>query len=372
MKANPRLLPVLGLLVVAVGTLAFGTQILLASSRGEGVRVDLTAASRALVGWYLDLRSEDLEAPSTRLVAAMPFAVTPGEPVRSIGHRLHELGLIRDPGLFVMLAQHLEVDAAIVAGDYDLSPNMSTGEILEVLHAGRVLETSVTLPEGWRMEQVAERLAAEGVVGASEFLRVASGEGFDFPFLRERPFGATLEGFLFPDTYRFSSNMDAGAVIERLLENFDRRVNAGVRQEALADGLSLYEVLTLASLVERETVLAEERPLIAGVYLNRLRQGMLLEADSTVQYALDFARGVWWPPITLEELRKVDSPYNTYLQVGLPPGPIANPGLASIQAVVDPSQTPYFYYYARGDGSHAFAVTFEEHLANQALYGGGS
>ncbi|MFQ5944639.1 MAG: endolytic transglycosylase MltG [Anaerolineae bacterium] len=372
MRANPRLLPVLGLLVVAAGTLAFGMQILIASSRGDGVPVDLSAASRALVGWYLGLRSGDLEPPTTRVVPSMPFAVTPGESVRSIAGRLHELGLIRDPGLFVMLARHLGVDGAIVAGEYGLSPNMGTAEILEVLHSGRVSEISVTFPEGWRMEQVAERLAAEGVVEASEFLRRASSETFDFQFLRERPTGATLEGFLFPDTYRFTPNMDAGVVIERILENFDRRVNAEVSLEAPAAGLSLYEVLTLASLVERETVLAEERPLIAGVYLNRLRQGMLLEADSTVQYSLGFERGVWWPPITLEELRTVDSAYNTYLQLGLPPGPIASPGLASIQAVVDPSQTPYLYYYARGDGSHAFAVTFEEHLANQALYAGGS
>ncbi len=369
MKADPRLLPVLGLVVVAAGTLAFGTQILLASGRVDGVLVDLGSASRALTGWYLDLRSADLEPPITREVPPIPFAVTPGESVRSVGDRLHELGLIRDPGLFVMLARHLQVDGAIVAGRYGLSPNMSAAEILGILHGGQVLETSVTLPEGWRMEQVAERLAAEGVVGGSDFLRAASSERFDFQFLTGRPSGATLEGFLFPDTYRFSANLDARVVIDRILENFDRRVSAEVRQDALASGLSLYEVLTLASLVERETVLAEERSLIAGVYLNRLQQGMLLEADSTVQYALEFDRGVWWPAITLEELRAVDSPYNTYLHLGLPPGPIANPGLASILAVVHPSETPYLYYYAKGDGSHAFAVTFEEHLANQALYG---
>jgi len=143
-----------------------------------------------------------------------------------------------------------------------------------------------------------------------------------------------------------------------------------MRQQAAAQKLTIFQVVTIASLVEREARLPAERPLIASVYLNRLAKGMALEADSTVQYALgyDARNKTWWPTLTLEDLRKPVGPYSTYLNVGLPPGPICNPGLASLQAVLEPARTGYLYYFAKGDGSHAFAVTFEEHQENMRKY----
>ena len=156
-----------------------------------------------------------------------------------------------------------------------------------------------------------------------------------------------------------------------MLADFDERFTAEMRQATVEREMTIYQVVTLASIVEREAVVAEERPIIAGVFLNRLEKGMSLESCPTVQYALGYQEDAaqWWKtPVTLEEFDHVDSPYNTYLNPGLPPGPICNPGLASIQAVLEPVKSDYLYFLAKGDGSHAFAKTFEEHLQNQQKY----
>ena len=191
-------------------------------------------------------------------------------------------------------------------------------------------------------------------------------------FLTERPAGssASLEGFLFPDTYQFPKRTSAPVVIEMMLQNWDQRVTPEIRQMAEESGLTLYEVLTLASIVEREAVVASERALIAGVYANRLGQGMMLQADPTVQYAKGYnaEKQLWWSPLVLQDLQTTVSPYNTYQNVGLTPGPICNPGLDSILAAARPASTEYLYFVSKGDGSHVFSKTFEEHLKNQELY----
>jgi UPF0755 protein len=231
-------------------------------------------------------------------------------------------------------------------------------------------EIVLTIPEGRRLEEVAD-LAAEIGIDRDEFMALAatpvSGaqeiDGLDnFEFLRDRPDSATLEGYLFPDTYRLPQNASARDLIERMLANFDAKVTLD------AQGRALYEVIVMASIVEREAVLAEERSTIASVYLNRLDVGMHLDADPTIQYALG-QPGDWWPEITIDHYSSVNSPWNTYLYTGLPPGPIANPGLGSIQAVLAPDETE-FYFFMRdcdaNDGSHLFAINQEEHLANYA------
>ena len=207
---------------------------------------------------------------------------------------------------------------------------------------------------------------------SASFRPSAAGERF----LADRPAGSPtdLEGFLFPDTYQFPKDSEATRVVSIMLQNWDRRVSADLREKAAARGLTLYEVVTLASIVEREAVVDGERPTIAGVYLNRLAREMRLEADPTVQYALgrDATTGRWWTPLTIDQVQNTDSPYNTYRVGGLPPGPICNPGLASIRAVANPEQTDYLYFVANkraGDGSHIFALTFDEHLANVRQYG---
>jgi len=279
------------------------------------------------------------------------------------------------------------VDASLEAGQFELSPSMTMIEIAERLQRARADEIVVTIPEGLRAEEIADLLTAQGTLDGERFLELAraadpaaapllasptgGGAVGVYDFLDDLPARATLEGFLFPDTYRLPVPAQPEDLLRRMLANFDRQVTPEIRQAARAAGRPLYEVVTLASIVEREALLAEEMPVIADVYLNRLEQGMLLRADPTVQYAMGYqpASGQWWKtPVQLEEYATVDSPYNTYLYSGLPPGPICSPGLTAIEAVVYPADTNFLYFMATGDGGHAFAETFEEHEANVARY----
>ncbi|MCS6962597.1 endolytic transglycosylase MltG [Thermoflexus sp.] len=324
------------------------------------------------LGLYLFLRRGDLERPAGTDATPVTFTIHPGQSVMEVAQALEEAGLIRDAFLFRAYVRYHGLDREIEAGEYTLNKTMTIPQIVEALRSGRQAEWTVRVREGLRLEEVAEAIAAQTHLSAQAILEAAR-DGLrwrrDFPFLADLPPGATLEGYLFPDTYRLARDATAEAMIRRMLENFGRKVTSEKIAGARARGLSLHQVITLASIVEREAVLPEERPLIASVYLNRLTAGMKLDADPTVQYALGYQpdQKTWWKsPLVLEDLQ-VDSPYNTYRYPGLPPGPIANPGLASIEAVLNPAETDYFYFMAdciKKDGSHWFARTHEEHLRN--------
>jgi UPF0755 protein len=194
----------------------------------------------------------------------------------------------------------------------------------------------------------------------------------EFDFLADLPAGVTLEGFLFPDTYRIDEEAAAVDLVRRMLETFGDRVPLEMRAGAATHGLSVYEMVNLAAIVEREAVLDDERALIAGVYYNRLSSGWLLAADPTVQYGLGTPSD-WWPKLSLDDLQ-VDHPSNTYKYPSLPPGPICSPGLGALRAVAYPAETDYYFFMvdcAKGDGSHVFAVTEEEHYQNYEACGGG-
>jgi DMSO/TMAO reductase YedYZ heme-binding membrane subunit len=241
-----------------------------------------------------------------------------------------------------------------------------------------LLVLAVTSIKSWmrRLGKNWKRVQRGAYLAGTLAVLVAQTGSFNYSFLAGRPPGASLEGYLMADTYRIPADADAATLIARLLETFDQRVTAQMRRDAQAQGLSLHEMVTLASIVEREALLDEERPIVASVYLNRLA-GQLpeadgyLRADPTFQYArgYDPVSGRWWAPFQVEDVQGIDSQYNTFLYPGLPPEPICSPSLASLKAVVYPAETDYLYFYARGDGSHAFAKTYEEHLQNQALYG---
>jgi UPF0755 protein len=284
------------------------------------------------------------------------------------------LGLVKDPELFRRVVQYWDADGDIQAGAYVLRPNMAMEEIMRELQHGRLPAVTVTIPEGWRLEEIAALLAEKQLVDRDAFIAAARSPRADFESLLDRPEGRApgVEGFLFPDTYQMPRGVTPERLIEIMLQNWDMKVPQSLRDKAAENGMSLYEVVSLAAIVEREAVVAEERPLIAGVYLNRLRIGMHLQSDPTVQYAKGFdpATGKWWNPMLQEEAITVVSPYNSFLNPGLPPGPICNPGLASIRGVVEPEESQYLFFYAKGDGSHAFALTYEEHLRNEQLYAG--
>jgi len=332
-----------------------------------------------LVGLYLQLRQGDVNRSAGTSDTPVAFAIQPGETAASVAAHLAEAGLVTDPDLFSLYMRHYRLDSSLEAGNYVLRANMTMPEVAQSLQHSKADEVVFTVPEGWRLEQIGELLGANGIVDAQQFINyVRQGttqEGLTakYPFLGERPPGATtsLEGFLFPDTYRVPAKSDIKTVVEIMLANFGRRFNKDLRDAAAQQGKTPRELLTLASIVEREAVITEERPVIASVYQNRLSQGKALESDPTVQYALGYqpeSKQWWKTPLPLEDLGGVDSIWNTYLHTGLPPGPICSPGISSIEAAVRPAQTNYLFFYAKGDGSHAFAATWEEHLKNQQQY----
>lgn len=325
----------------------------------------------------LRFRYREVISPAGDSDAPVSFVVEPGETASGIAARLEQEGLVTDGGLFKMYVRFHDLDADLEAGEHILRQTMTMEDVAhELLHA-TLREIQITIVPGWRVEEIAAMLAQETGINSDEFLLVARTGTFNYPFLAGRPVGSSLEGYLVADTYRMPADADATALIERLLEMFDQRVTPQMRHDAETRGLSLHQLVTLASIVEREALLDSERPIVASVYLNRL-EGRLpeadgyLRADPTYQYArgYDPATGRWWAGFLEEDVKSLDDPYNTFLYAGFPPGPICSPSLSSLKAVVYPAETEYLYFYAKGDGSHAFAETYVEHLENQALYGG--
>ncbi len=342
---------------------------------GQPGSVQIAAPSRiedVFIAAYLNWRSGDLSSPAGSDARPVSFTVESGESVGQIATRLQREGLIGDAELFRLYLRYNGLDSRIEAGAFELKKTMTMADIAAVLQRGRRGdELALTVPEGRRLEEVAQIVSEQLDIDADEFLRLARSPrtfAVNFPFLDGLPADATLEGFLFPDTYRFTQDATARDVIERMLLNFDHQVPQSQRDKLAAQGRTLFEAVALASIVEREAVVADEHPAIAGVYHNRLQAGMALDADPTVQYAMGYqqAQATWWNrELTQDDYRAVESPYNTYLHPGLPPGPICNPGLSSLLAAVEPAQSPYYFFRAScsGDGTHMFSKTLEEHAA---------
>ena len=294
--------------------------------------------------------------------------VLEGESAGEIGRKLEAAGIIQSARLFQVLTALMGLEDNLEAGDYEFRTGRTALTAVRRISRGQIRTLGIVIREGLRLEEIAELLEREGVVSAGEF-RQALQEEYSASFLGELPPGAGLEGFLFPATYSFSLQVTAHEVVQRLLAAFDQRYQEKIQPKLKPDGLSLREVVNLAAIIEREARVAKDRPLIASVFLNRLERGMKLDADPTVQYAAGNdpasvqAFGYWKRGLTVADLQ-APSPYNTYVNIGLPPGPIANPGLASILAVLEPADTSYLYFVAREDGSHVFAETLEEHNRN--------
>ncbi len=294
-----------------------------------------------------------------------------GEAAGKIGQDLQSAGVIQSATLFRVLVALMGQEDQLQAGDYEFDKGMTTLATIDRIHNGITAPLMVTIPEGLRVEEIAALLDAKGVVSKADFMKAVADRRAEAVVAGDT--SGTLDGYLFPATYGFSREVTADEAVQKMLDAFNEQVLPVVEPELAATGLTLDQVLTLASIVEREAVKPEERPLIASVYINRLNIGMPLEADPTVQYALGNdpqnveAFGYWKTELSADDL-KVDSPYNTYVNNGLPPGPIACPGLDSIRAVLHPAQTNYLYFVAKGDGSHVFAETLEEHLRNVQLY----
>ncbi|MDE2892145.1 MAG: endolytic transglycosylase MltG [Chloroflexota bacterium] len=297
-----------------------------------------------------------------------------GDSAASIGRRLEAAGAIGSHTRFELLASLLGWESRLEPGEYTFEAGLTTFEILRRIQSGETSPLRVVIPEGLRLEQVTERLAQSNVVNAGAFraaLATVSDAVVAGSLASNRPPGASLEGYLFPSAYSFPLDGSEEDVIRLMLSRFDESLSQQLVARIEASGRSLHEVLTIASIIEREVIEDSERALVSAVIWNRLDAGMLLQMDSTVQYAVG-TEGDWWKRhLTAADLG-VESPYNTYRSAGLPPTPIASPGLASIEAAASPANVPYLFFFAKGDGTHAFAVTFEEHQANVERFRGAS
>lgn len=345
-----------------------------------GVALACSAESLAL-GLYIDSQSEALSTPAGTDDTPVTFTVESGESVATIANQLEGQGLITDADLFRRYVQYKNLDAGIQAGTYDLRKTMTIPEIARTLQEAKAPDQQVTLPEGRRREELAQLISEQTDIAPDEFL-VFVGSGWRqtdlltaYDFLAQVPVTATLEGYLFPDTYRLPLEASPYDLVDRMLENFERQVTPEIQAGFAEHGLSLHEGVTLASIVEREAVVPNERALIAGVYHNRLRDGWPLSACPTVQYALGYQpeEGSWWKAQLYFVDLETESPYNTYRRQGLPPGPIANPGLPAIAAAANPAETDYYFFMVdcnAGDGSHLFAETEAEHMSNFNACGG--
>jgi UPF0755 protein len=286
--------------------------------------------------------------------------IPPGSSTPEIAGRLSAMGVVRDPLLFRLAVRHAHADRHLQAGEYRFFDAASPNDIVARLRRGDTFNYNVTFPEGmtiWEMGAIFERA---GLGAASEFVDAAKAASL---IVDLDPGAKNLEGYLFPSTYQLPRRAGAAGFVRAMVKEFRKELGTG----ALPDGIgSVRELVTLASIVEKETADPAERPIVAAVYLNRLKLHMALQCDPTVVYAM-MLRGRWNGNIRKEDLT-IDSPYNTYRYPGLPPGPIASPGRASLDAVRRPADVKYLYFVSRNDGTHVFARTLEEHNKNVRAY----
>jgi len=295
-----------------------------------------------------------------------PFHIEPGEPVFSVASRLEESNIIASAQALYDYMVYTGLDLSLQSGDFKLSPGMSIIDIAHKIQDSTPEDVTLVILAGWRMEEIAASLPTSGLdISPGEFLSAAKAPPQVLDFI---PASSSMEGFFLPDSYILPRTSTSEQVLEAVGRNFALHITDDLRADFAAQGLDIFQAVTLASIVERETIQDDEQALIASVFINRLSAGMSLGSDPTVQYALGFnaAQSTWWTnPLSAADLQ-IDSPYNTYIHIGLPPGPIANPSLDSLQAVAFPEASSFYYFRAKCDGSgyHIFAVTLEEHITN--------
>lgn len=313
------------------------------------------------------LQADQLIQPVDPLGDPDPFEIPLGEPPPLIASRLEATGLIHDAEAFITYLKYSGLDTTLQAGKYTLSPALTPLELADVLQDATPSEVTFSVLPGWRIEEIAASIPTSGLEFSEEdFLKASFSPADNLSTLGELAGSSSIEGFLYPGSYRIPRVTSADELIQILVEQFSSQLTPEMLDGFQRQGLNIFEAVILASIVERESVLSEEMPLIASVFLNRLAIGMPLEADSTVQYAVGYnpTQNTWWTnPLSVGDLQ-FDSPYNTYLYPGLTPGPIANPDARALRAVAFPAQTPYYYFRATCDnsGRHDFSETFEEHL----------
>lgn len=299
-------------------------------------------------------------APAPQSRARELFTVNPGVTATEVGAQLERHGLVRDAWLFSLWSRVKHLDSRLRAGVYVLSPSMPLARVIAILSQGQILQYRVTVPEGFTVKETVNMLVAAHVATRRALDR-ALAEGLPGLTPPNAPLRDPVEGFLFPDTYSFPAGMPARRVVLMMWDDFLARTQK-LRAELPAAHLTLWSWVTLASIVQAEYGYPPDAPKIAAVFDNRMRIGMRLQSDATVRYALGHAVS---GTLTDQNLT-VQSPYNTYLHTGLPPGPIGNPGLVALEAALDPAKVPYLYFVAMPNGHSLFATTYTQHEQNVA------
>jgi UPF0755 protein len=330
----------------------------------------LNGVQAARLGLQLGWQAEALTRPMDAEATPQAFSIPLDEPTTGIVSRLQAAGLVRDVALFSDYLVYTGLDTQLQAGEFELSAAMSAPELATALLDPTPGVITLTIFPGWRLEEVADAILRSGLeLEGGALLEALATPYPEFAFLADRPAGATLEGYLLPGDYEIEREATPTEIVRQILtEGWGSQVGQEILDGFTDQKLDIHQGVTLASIVAREGVVLDEMPLIASVFLNRLERGMRLEADPTVQYALGYDAGSqsWWTNPLLTGHLSTPSAYNTYLNVGLPPGPIANPGLTALWAVADPTQSDYLFFQAvcDGSGAHVFAYTFEEHVGN--------
>jgi UPF0755 protein len=307
-------------------------------------------------GWFRYAVSSDRSLPASETTLVIPRGATASD----VANVLHEKGVVGSPAAFNLLARIRREQGAMKAGQFRFPAHQSTEDVLEeIVSGGSQVAVWVTIPEGFTAREIAHELADRSLGTEDGFFDYFMGHSLELPGSRT----TTLEGVLFPSTYLIPTGAAPADVARIFTDEFLRRLPPDAERKAKGLGLNVVQVVTLASLIEREAKADDERRLMAGVYYNRLRIGMPLEVDATIEYTFAHHKDV----ITQADLAR-DSPYNTYKQTGLPPTPIANPGRPSLLAAFDPEPSQYLFYVYKGDGHHAFSRTLAEHNANVARY----
>ena len=329
----------------------------------------LSKLDKTMLAIKLLYHQQSITQPVAETAPNQGFSIELGDDVYSITNKLEQQGLISDANIFRDYLLFRGFDRTIQAGMYDLNAGMTARDIASALQDATPDHVKLSILPGWRLEEIAQSLPTSGLeISPEEFLSVTSQKPVGYSFSSFLPEDATMEGLMPPGIYELPRNIPVDQLLHQLLSIFESRLTTELLQGFNRQMLSPFQALNIASIVEKEAINDTEMPLIASVYINRHSAGIKLEADPTVQYALghDEYQNTWWKsPLSLIDLQ-IDSPYNTYLNHGLPPGPISNPSQKALRAVAFPEKSPYFYFRAACDesGNHVFAETFEEHQAN--------
>lgn len=320
---------------------------------------------------------KSVTTPLSRIANPKIINIPKGSDLKTVSSILKRDGIIKNTMSFNLLAKYKSAEGNLKAGEYQLSPDMPPLHILNLILEGKVYQYPVTIPEGYNIFEIASLLNKKGLAEMEKFVLLA----FNRDFIEslgietnnpESEFRISLEGYVFPDTYYIHKGMDESAIIKKMVDTFRKRVLNEITDEYQKTGLTIHQLITLASLIEKETGNESEKPIISAVFHNRFKKRMRLQCDPTVIYAL-LLKGLKEKKMTYDgNIRKedlsIDSPYNTYRYAGLPPGPIANPGKSSIRAAIHPSVSKYIYFVSKNDGSHHFSSTIEEHNRAVRLY----